>query len=137
MTIEEVLKKATKNNIPEGYCFHCKKPISNYRKGKKFCSKNCSRDHLHYKYVPPKFLSHKYMKVYLGKFVEKGQGKRCGYMTLGGMSAPVDVWSEPVPLTIENIQRSIKINPEVYLCNETTLNYEEALMLADYLKINQ
>lgn len=135
MNIEEVLLKAISNNIPEGHCYHCRKPILNHRKGMKFCSETCRYDHYHNGFTKPKYMNHKYMKIYLGKGIERGQGKRCGGMIKGGMAVYTSQWSNPVPLTNKNIQESIC--SEMYgisLCNGTILEKEEALMLAKYLQ---
>ncbi len=132
LEINQVLKKAMADNIPKRHCYYCKKPITNKR-AKYYCHPNCAYDANKYS-IKAKYKNHKYMYIYLGQGYDKGQGRRCGGMILGSMSAAQDMWSEPVLLTRENIQKSIwgscsKIN----LCNSAWLSEGEAALLADYL----
>lgn len=138
MKIEEILAKSVINNIPEGWCHHCRKPISNYRKGMKFCSETCRYNHYHFGLTKPKYMNHKYMNIYLGEGVEKGAGRRCCGVVKGSMAAYTSKWSDPVPLTNQNIQKSICNDMYgIFLCNGTRLKKEEAIMLAEYLgKLN-
>lgn len=135
MTIEEVLAKAMGNNIPEGYCYHCRKPISNYRKGIKFCSATCKYDHYNYGYTKPKYMNHKYMRIYLGFGPVKGSGRLGGGGTRGSMGEGEHRWSTPVLLMRNNIENApIRQCYGIMLGNGMILKEDEALILADYLE---
>lgn len=134
MNIEEVLQKATKYDIPKGYCYYCKKKIPEYREGKKFCNEYCRYEHKRYKYTSPHYANHKFMRIYLGERIERGQGKRIGGLVKGGMAAYVSYWTDPVPVNINNISKSLKLYPKIALCNGVILTKEEAIMLAEYLE---
>lgn len=135
MNIEEVLLKAISNNIPEGHCYHCRKPIQNYKMNKKFCSELCKHDHYYWGYTKPKFMNHKYMRIYLGFGPSKGVGRLGGGGTRGAMGEGEYRWSDPVPLTRNNIENTpIRQCYGIMLANEVLLKEEEALILADYLE---
>lgn len=133
MNIEEVLAKATKSNISEGYCYQCRKPIGNSRKGRKFCSKSCKQEFYSYRNVKPKYMCHKYMEIYLGRMPERRRGNNP--RIFGAMSEYTHQFSGPVLLIPENISKSLCADMYgISLCNGAILTKEEALLLADYLE---
>lgn len=136
LDIETVIKKAMYENTPKGHCSHCKKLITDKRK-KHYCSGNCAYDSNKYG-VKAKYRNHKYMYIYLGTGYSRGQGRRSGSMILGAMSVAQDMWSDPVPVTKENVKRSLSMHSQkINLCNSAWLSTSEALLLAEYLNSNK
>lgn len=133
----EVVKRAQSRNIPLGHCHYCKKPIKNKRR-KKFCNDNCKYHNRFY--TVPKYRNEKYMRIYYGTSPgggKKGQGRRSGGLVKGSMSAYLPVFGSPVPLNIENIERSMLSETKgIVLANDVSLYKEDALLLIEYLKKN-
>lgn len=132
MGILQILKEVQKDNVPEGCCSHCKKPMDNANKTQKYHSQ-CVWDAKKYG-VKAKFKNHTYMHVYLGTGYDRGQGKRSGSMVKGAMSVAQDQWSDPVPVTVENVKRSLNAHKyKINLCNGAWVNAKDAMILAKYL----
>ncbi len=131
MGIKKILTTIIKHNVPEGFCFECRRPMDNSNKTKKYHS-TCVYDNNKYG-IKAKFKNHTYMYVYLGTGYSSGQGKRCGSMVLGAMSVAEDLWSPPVPVTIENVNRSLNAHKsKINLCNGAWVSAKDALLLAKY-----
>ena len=103
-------------------CPHCNEDVINVRK--KFCSDRCKywfnnikKDNE--KYLPlKKFRNRQYFSMVIGSSNKnKGQGKRCGHMVTGGMSAMISsTVEEMVLVNYENIKRHMKGIPGFYPC---------------------
>jgi hypothetical protein len=103
-------------------CPHCDKDVINIRK--KFCSGSCKYWYNNIKkdnekHLPlKKFRNRQYFSMVVGSTNKsKGQGKRCGHMVTGGMSAMISsTVEEMVLVNAENIKRHMKGIPGFYPC---------------------
>lgn len=132
MGIKKILKEVQKSNVPDGCCSHCRKPMDGANKTQKY-HEQCVWDAKKYG-IKAKFKNHTYMYVYLGTGYDSGQGKRSGSMIKGAMSVAQDQWSSPVPVTVENVKRSLNAHAaKINLCNGAWVTAKDALLLAKYL----
>ncbi len=132
MGIKKILRDVQKEDIQEGCCFHCGRKMEDSNKSKKYHAE-CVWDANKYS-IKAKFKNHTYMHVYLGTGYSRGQGKRSGSMVRGAMSVAEDMWSSPVPVTIENVKQSLKAHAyKINLCNGAWVKAKDALLLAEYL----
>ena len=135
MGIIQLLKEVQKDNVKDGCCFYCRKPMQNSNKTQKYHSQ-CVYDANKYG-IKAKFKNHMYMYIYLGTSYKKGQGKRSGSMVKGAMSVAEDMWSSPVKVTMDNVMQSLGNHGEkINLCNGAWVTAKDALILAKYFDEN-